>query len=63
MKDIPLRTVLRMLRIALGYGSRSDRIRRLIDSPDPDVAITSRSLQAFGYLRPDVGTVDLTNLR
>jgi hypothetical protein len=63
MTSIPLRTALKMLRIALGYGSRTERITRLLNSTDPDVAITARSLMASGYLNPDLGTVDITNLR
>lgn len=63
MNSIPLRTVIRMLHVAMGYGSRTERITRLINSSVPDVAITARSLQAMGYLRPEIGTIDLDPAR
>jgi hypothetical protein len=57
MNNIPVGIVIRILRIALGYGSRTERITRLLNSTDAGVAITSRSLWASGYLKQDEGTV------
>lgn len=56
---IPIRTVVRMLRIAVGYGSRSEKLQRLVHSTDPDVALTARSLMVQGYLDIDNGTVNI----
>lgn len=50
MKDIPIGTVVRMLYIAMSYASREERIKRMLESHHPDVAITSRALLALGYL-------------
>lgn len=56
---LPLVLVLKLLRIALGYGSRTERIARMVNSPDPAVAITARSMMANGYLNRELGTVNL----
>lgn len=57
MNSIPLSIVIRMLRIALGYGSRTEIITRLLNSTDPDVAIIARSLAVSGYLDAANGTI------
>jgi hypothetical protein len=54
---IPLSTFLRMLRIALGYGSRSERIQRMLHSTSPDVAILAHSLKTHGFIDQETGTV------
>jgi len=59
-ETIPLRIVLRMLRIAIGYGSRTEKLQRMTHSNDPDVALTARSLAVRGYLKIDEGTIDLS---
>jgi hypothetical protein len=54
---LPVITVIKLLRVAMGYGSRTERIQRMLNSPDPAVAITARSLLASGYLDRDTGTI------
>jgi hypothetical protein len=58
-ETIPLVTALRLIRIALGYGSRTERIQRMTHSTDPDVALTARSLQVRGFLNVEDGTLAL----
>lgn len=58
-ETIPLPTVVRLLRIALGYGSRTEKLQRMTHSTDPDVALTARSLMVRGYIKVDEGTIDL----
>lgn len=57
---IPLITVVKMLRIALGYGSRTDRVKRMLDSPDTSVSMMANSLMHQGYLDRFTGSVNLT---
>lgn len=57
MTHMPLSTALKLIRIAMGYGSRTERITRMLNSTDPVVSIIAHSLHAMGYLRPDTGTV------
>lgn len=53
------RTWLKLLRIALGYGSRTERIQRMTHSVDADVSMLATSLKFQGYLSPAEGTVRL----
>ena len=55
--SLPVRTVVKMLRIALGYGSRTERIQRLLHSTDPDVVVAAQSLRYQGFLKVVEGTV------
>ena len=56
-ETIPLITALRLIRVALGYGSRTEKLQRMLHSTDPDVALTARSLQVRGFLHVEDGTV------
>lgn len=55
---LPIITVVKLLRIAMGYGSRTERIQRMLNAPDPAVAITARSLMASGFLDREAGTIN-----
>ena len=56
---IPLVTVVKMLRIALGYGSRTERVARLLNSPDTSVSMMANSLMHQGYLDRFTGSVNI----
>lgn len=52
-----LRTIAKLLYIAMAYGSRTTRIRAMLNSSDPDVEILARALKYAGYLNEVDGTV------
>ena len=54
---IPIITVLKLLRIAMGYGSRTERITRMLNSPDPATSMTARGLMASGCINREDGTI------
>jgi hypothetical protein len=54
---LPLITVVKLLRVAMGYGSRTERITRMLNHPDPAIAITARSLMASGYINREEGSI------
>jgi len=56
---LPVQTVVKMLRIALGYGSRTERMQRLLHSTDPDVVLAAQSLRYQNYLSVTEGTVNV----
>lgn len=49
-EDRYLLTLAKMLRIALGYGSREARIKALMDHSDTSVSTMARILHFKGYL-------------
>lgn len=56
-RSVPIKTVVKLLRIAIGYGSRTEKIHRMLHSPDPDVAIAAHSMRIAGYLDGPNGTI------
>lgn len=54
---IPEAMVLKLLRIAMGYGSRTERIQRMLNCPDLGVQMMARSLMTRGLLNRSDGTV------
>lgn len=50
MSDEQLRTIAKTVYIALGYGSRSERIDALLNSSDLDVAMLAQILANRGLL-------------
>lgn len=52
-----LRIVAKLLKVALGYGSREDRIRYLLNSKDMQIGWVATQLRFSGYLKDN--TIDL----
>lgn len=50
MTDRELETVARALRTALGYGSRTERIQRLLHNADGDVCFLASQMKYRGIL-------------
>jgi hypothetical protein len=63
MTDRDLVVITKILHIALGYGSREERIRAMIDSRDLDVGLLANSLRYRGLLLPTGTKIKPADLR
>jgi hypothetical protein len=56
---MPAKIWLKLLKVALGYGSRTDRIKAMLNHEDVSVAMLAQSLKYQGYLHESEGTITI----